>query len=983
MPLDTQSKIDLINTDPKLATSIMTGPLPQDDFVGGISLGADYSKYLQMRRDPHVRSVLQRRRQSILARRVVVEYPKKSKGNTKTIEAFKHALTAIHYEGLCSTLLNSGQLVGFSVVRLDWQKNEENIVVPAWQFVPQDRFVFAWHEPDNKGVPCCDGSNLDPKTEIVLVQGYELRLLTKANPMKGERCPKNRFLIYTFDADESPWGLGLGYSIYPWYVVKRESMKAWLLHSDRLGSPPVLGNTPETVDENDPEFVALLRKFENFLKAVSPNAWARLPAGFEAEVMDLVGNVGPEVHENLIRTANDEISKVVLGEVPYSDKATGSYAANISQVEDREASLIDSDVNILDDPCQDQLWSVFGALNHPDQPVPTVRRETRADDREQEAQKLEQERKKNRIDQDKTMQELGYRVKPDRVSEVYGDEYVDASSIQQSEDVDKPQALAAVLGPRTDTLLTFLQSIGQSGYPRDNAIAVVSNVFGIPKAIAEALVPEPQEQPAEGTAPGQSPPTDLAGMLGEIGLGEDQPPEAPEEAAVEPQFVEIDAEYLNFVVSDWFGLIEFASGAKPAKEKKCTPGKSHFCRTQGGAGTCLPLSKKCRFKPDGDLKDLSNYVADTIGGEAATASTSTGGKKTEFHQQWEGAFNNAPDDFKAVLERIDQPDRLDAPEGSASHFKSGTQSIHMRPSYKPGDEYSDAVYRHEYGHHLDYELGTGKRKPPPWDAIAVELGEPSVESLLKRAKQGKAADVRNALIKRAWDREDELGAQFASTSKKGRTAFDADEKSLLDRQTQADAKLKAVADKLPPADREVLAKAKGIDISTPQGKVEMGRLQAARLVDKSVKEKAAAAGVKFKDGNELYQKYGDSYFKGDDIYAETFNELKKSHPEKLSSLVPRLIAAQRTGDIQSLTSLVNTALKTNNVNDLIGSVTQNRVGQGHDSAYYKKKIEAKYTESFANVSDLYSRNHKLSNKFMAEMMPNGLKFYQDTIRGKS
>jgi hypothetical protein len=498
MPLNLQTKIDLINNDPKLATGLMIGPLPQDDFVGGVSLGADYSKYLQMRRDPHVRSVLQRRRQSILGRRVVVDYPKGVKD--KSLDS---VLSTIKYESLCSALLNSGQLIGFAVLQLDWSlapNQKKEIILPSWRFIPQDRFVFAWHEPERRDIPVCSGEALDPKTEIVLVQGYELRLVTRANSITGERCPRNRFLVYTFDADESPWGLGLGYSIYPWYVVKRESMKAWLLHSDRLGSPPILGTTPEYLDETQPETALLLRKFEEFLRSVSPNAWARLPAGFEAKVMDLVGSSGPEVHQQLIRTANDEISKVVLGEVPFSDKATGSYAANISQVEDREASLIDADVNILDDPCQEQLWVPFSALNYPNLAVPIVRRETRADDRKQEADKLAQDQKKARIDQDKAMQDLGYRVDPGRVAEIYGEEYVDAASLQ---DKETAVGLVTLLGSNTNALLGFLQQIGQSQYPRENAIAVVEHVFGIPNKVAKALVPEEPKEPAPGEGGGQ------------------------------------------------------------------------------------------------------------------------------------------------------------------------------------------------------------------------------------------------------------------------------------------------------------------------------------------------------------------------------------------------------------------------------------------------------------------------------------------------
>jgi hypothetical protein len=215
-----------------------------------------------------------------------------------------------------------------------------------------------------------------------MVGGFELRLLTRSNPITGERCPKGRFLVYTFDGDNnSPWGLGLGYSVYPWWTLKREATKAMLMHSDRLGSPPVIGTHPAEIDPKDPEMAALLTQFENFLKSISPNGWAKLPAGFDAKLLDGLAGASADVHERLIGLADAQISKAILGEVSFSDKPVGGYAANESQINDRESSLTDADCNLLDEQMNEGLWKLVADLNYPNVEAPIVRRETTADQR--------------------------------------------------------------------------------------------------------------------------------------------------------------------------------------------------------------------------------------------------------------------------------------------------------------------------------------------------------------------------------------------------------------------------------------------------------------------------------------------------------------------------------------------------------------------------------------------------------------------------
>lgn len=457
--LNLQAKIDLCNTDPHFSRTINGAPLPLDEYLF-FKLGNDYDKYTEMFRDTHVRSNMQKRRQSILGRDIIIETPggqTKEEVSGSIVESFdktENILTKVRYETLCSSLLRTGQLIGFSVVQLDW-KEEDGLVLPQFKTVPQKRFTFAAHEPNKTNIPVAGNADkkqkVDPKKDIVMVQDYELRLLTQRNPVKGERCPKNRFIVYTFDSDGAPWGLGLGYSIYPWWLIKKEAMKAWLLHSDRLGSPPVLGTHPADINEEKEEYKQIMRDFDNFLKAISPNGWGKLPQGFDAKVLAGLEGAGPGVHQALIATADEQISKVILGEIQFSDKPSGSYAANASQVEDRDASLIDADVNLLDEQLDDQFWAPVRELNfNGNGEHLIIRRETVADRRKAAKRQQKEEAFNLRMARDKVLiLEMGLKPTKAYIQKTYGDDWeIPEQFGQPAPQPQDPPALKVIPGGR-------------------------------------------------------------------------------------------------------------------------------------------------------------------------------------------------------------------------------------------------------------------------------------------------------------------------------------------------------------------------------------------------------------------------------------------------------------------------------------------------------------------------------------------------------
>ncbi len=402
--MDINQKISLAQSDPDV--SRMGGAIPFEDDRLYEQLGKDFLKYLSMRRDPRVGSLLEKRVNAVVGRNLIVKLSNKRSREEapEQVATIEEIVEALDIEQLYLKLLGTGMLIGFSVIKMDFEQSGEYLI-PRFTYVPQRRFTFKAHDPENSNVPIVGGGGYGPEDYIV-EQEYELRLLTKDNPDSGERCPKERFILYTFGGCETPAGLGLGYSIYGWRLVKHEAQKHLLLMSNRGGSPPVLGTHPGELDEDSEADKKLLKTFDDFLRNISPENWGRLPEGFAVNLPDL--GAGPDRAERLIKIADDQITLAILGAVPFSEGTTGSYAGEAAQIDDRETSITDSDCNRVDESLNKQLWPLITRYNLPDGSYPYhVRRETIADQRQQEADRRKEEERSTSAATDLSIQALG------------------------------------------------------------------------------------------------------------------------------------------------------------------------------------------------------------------------------------------------------------------------------------------------------------------------------------------------------------------------------------------------------------------------------------------------------------------------------------------------------------------------------------------------------------------------------------------------
>lgn len=445
MPFTLESKLQIAQTDPALIQWVFgNGPEAEDVYLYQ-RFGGDFFRYEEMLIDPQVGGKLDERVGALLGRAVLVDAASEEKGDVDAANSIKKILDIpldpdkqrkkdkkkrplIPYEQITGNFLNSALLIGFSVMAVSSWDERDGLILPSLELVPQRRFTFRYREPDNKLIKVCTDEDLDPNKEIVIVNGYELRLLTKRSPVEGERCPRNRFICYSYGSMKGlPHGLGLGYRIRKFYEIRREVLKSGVLTGDRLGSPPVHGTYPIDLNPKNQEDAIVLTAFNRLLKAISPNAHAATTDGFKINFLEPRAG-GHTILKWLYETAALEISRAVWGEGSYSEKATGSYSAEQQQAENRNENVVDADCNSLDEGPLAALWSLIGEYNWPNAANPIVRRETESERRRLNQEQKEQEAKEafrnGRVQSDRTLLlDVGLTTTDEYVKQTYGEQW--------------------------------------------------------------------------------------------------------------------------------------------------------------------------------------------------------------------------------------------------------------------------------------------------------------------------------------------------------------------------------------------------------------------------------------------------------------------------------------------------------------------------------------------------------------------------------
>ena len=394
------------------------------------------------------------------------------------------------------------------------------------------------------------------------------------------------------------------------------------------------------------------------------------------------------------------------------------------------------------------------------------------------------------------------------------------------------------------------------------------------------------------------------------------------------------------------------------------------------------------------------------------------GKRTDFAESWKGAWRKAPKDLQTILDALDQPERIDDPS-SSSAYCAKDKGIHMHKYTPDATGRSNGVWRHEYGHWIDGELNNkvvGANSKNPFNELIEKHsnGKYKNEEDLSKGLQSNenddfARDVKKKISKEVFGESDRFFSEiknklskqdrkqsYLSDSPEGTKAFLSDEKLLLDKQKKSESKFEKTYDLEYEKYKDSISSWVKSQITTTGSKPSQARIgehiEHLKLAN-AIKEEATARATK--KGKKNLEK---------NIEAETSKiieeKLKTSFAGKLmlsgSKDVEKLFFANTKRSIYNaiidsenpvtLAKALEGGLKDSSglAEDLIGSITTNKVGQGHSDEYYARSGESgregQNVEAFANLISIYGSGHPLAEEALKALSPNGFAFMKKTLK---
>jgi phage gp29-like protein len=298
------------------------------------------------RREAHYRSVLGTRRQAVLRLPVTVESASDDAADMALADEVRALVRGPGFRRACSSLLDAvGK--GYAVVEMVWDTGRTpwaprdrteartGEVIAGYRWI--DPRWFSWHRerPD------------------------ELRLRDAAAPVEGLPLPPYRYLVHAPGLlSGHPLNSGLARTAVIAYMAKSFALGDWLRFADTYGLPLRLGKYGPDAKEED------LAKLLAAIANLGTDWGAAIPESMRIELIQASGSgSGADVFERLARWADQQISKLVLGQIASSEGQPGALGGNQAQDEVRR-DLRDADAADLAETLNRDLVGAYLALNH-------------------------------------------------------------------------------------------------------------------------------------------------------------------------------------------------------------------------------------------------------------------------------------------------------------------------------------------------------------------------------------------------------------------------------------------------------------------------------------------------------------------------------------------------------------------------------------------------------------------------------------------
>lgn len=324
---------------------------------------AMYEVFSAVEEDPHVMSVLGKRRRAVVSRTLSITPAKTMNGQAAAAERAAQlcndAVFGASGESGIENLRGTGGALydltdaigkGYAVQQIVWTDDRG-----MWRPKRLER----WPQRDT-----VLGSIIDPWAQDCDV----VRVVSDWSSFQGEDLEPNQWIVHKSKARSDILSrAALLRSVAWWYLFKRFSAADWAIFCERFGMPIRIGKFP--VGSDDDEREALRAAVIDLGK----DTGAVIPEGMDLSFVEAKMS-GSLPYEPLIRICNTEISKVILGNTLTTEVGSTGGNRALGEVHERgELDLVESDALALADTLREQLIAPIVLFNMgPGVPIPDV-----------------------------------------------------------------------------------------------------------------------------------------------------------------------------------------------------------------------------------------------------------------------------------------------------------------------------------------------------------------------------------------------------------------------------------------------------------------------------------------------------------------------------------------------------------------------------------------------------------------------------------
>jgi phage gp29-like protein len=298
-------EIATTRNDPDIFAGYLNRLENPDPVLNTEAYGKGIRLYDEVDRDPHAGSVLQTRYMSVAGSEWEI-LPGEDTAAAKQVAALvEKAIKGCNFVQFVAEIMQA-VLYGHYEAEVMWQVKDGDVLPAKIMGKHPRRFVFT---PER-----------------------ELRMLTLASLIEGEKVPDRKFVTFSYGSSDNPYGKGLGQKL--WWPVwfKKNGIKFWLIFLEKFGMPTIVGTYPSgTLPEQQTALMAAI-------ESIQSDSGVKIPEGMALNLLE-ASRSGNVTHESLCDYMDRQMSKAVLGQTLTTEvSGTGSYAA--SQTHDEVRSDI-------------------------------------------------------------------------------------------------------------------------------------------------------------------------------------------------------------------------------------------------------------------------------------------------------------------------------------------------------------------------------------------------------------------------------------------------------------------------------------------------------------------------------------------------------------------------------------------------------------------------------------------------------------------